>query len=92
MQSELSEEILAIIDKTQYKTADFKKALADIMALKMGLPTPTRVTRVAKIYAAYRESPEVCAAIGDKIHAMEGWIIPEMYIQVSREIAMTTAQ
>lgn len=92
MQSELSEEILAIIDKTQHKTGDFNKAFTDIMALKKGLPRSTQVIRVAKMYAAYRESPEVRAAIGDNIHAMEGWIMPEMYIQVSREIALTTAQ
>ncbi len=92
MRSELSEEILAIIDKTQHTTADFKKAHADIMALKMGIPTATQVIRVAKIYAAYRENPKVTRAIGDNINAMEGWIMPEMYIQIRREITLTTAQ
>lgn len=92
MESELPEPILKIIDETRHTTADFKKAFADIMALKMGLPSTTQVIRVAKIYAAHRESPKARAAIGDNIHAMEGWIMPEMYIQVSREIALTTAQ
>ena len=84
VKSELSSNVLELIKNARYSQEHYKKALADISALGIGMPTHTQAEHVAKMFAAYDQHEEVKKEIGDKINNMRGWVIIEMYIQLGQ--------
>ena len=86
MPSELSENIIKIIDDVRVSQEDYGEAFKLLSAVE-SLPPQKVVERASRIITACRENEKVRAAVGDRVsHAM--WMLTEANIQTGNEVEM----